>query len=408
MHAMSPIVPRRRNGRLTLLLSVAALLLLSAGARRASADACSDCKEPTLRDLMGVPGFTLHSLPPGWFSSPSTDYVETDAGECTYTPKGDPSTTIVSSKLVLRGHGEVWNCPESSSDDEISFEIAQGDSTTWTLSAEVGVQLKAIAIAVAGKVGVSTGGGRSITEVRSVKKSLHAGQGHRIEWEGYFEVATFSLTIVFDVTRRWSWWTKNQVTGYTVLRSGSIWMSCGTETVELSRNASIGYRIHLYDRSCLEPLAPPRDLGPFPLPTTPPAGDLPGSAPRNPPPSAAPPPPPPPPPFPPGAVPPTTPPSAPTGGAANPPAPPVAAPPTPGLTGEEEEEDDCDWPDEEPAELGATLDAATSVPSTTTGVNSVGAASAAAGPRPGTCPALEITCDGTVVAVLRDLPGTGA
>lgn len=357
-------VPRRRGRRLpTSVAAAAALLLLIAGARPASADACSDCKEPTLQDLMAVPGFTLQSLPPGWFGGGPTDFYEIDAGECTYALKGAPSMSIVSSKLVLRGSGEVWNCPESSSDDTISFQIEQEDSTSWTLHGEVSAQLKVLALSFAAKAGISTGGGRSITEVRSVTKSLHAAYGHRIEWEGYFEVATFSLTLAFDVTRRWSWWTKNHVTGYTVLRSGSIWMACGSETVELSRNASISYKLRLYDRSCLEPLAPPRDLGWFPPPpTTPPAGPLPGGS-AGQPPAPAPPPPPPPPSVPPPPAPPTTPPSTPVGGS-NPPAPPdEAPPPCPGQDDDGDvEEEVYEWDDPyAPAELGTSIDGLTRV-----------------------------------------------
>src|SRR5262245_30150349 len=128
MHALSLSLPRSEvpgdRGRRLPLGPLAALLLLLAGAGPVSADACSDCKDPTLEDLMALSDFTLHALSP---DGRRTDYYETDAGECAYRLKGEPAMSLVSSRLVLRGHGEVWNCPESSSDDVISFHTEESD-----------------------------------------------------------------------------------------------------------------------------------------------------------------------------------------------------------------------------------------------------------------------------------------
>jgi hypothetical protein len=262
----------------------ASLVLLAAGAGPVRADACSSCPEPTLQDLAALPGFTLHALPADVFGHRPTDYVETDAGECTYVPKNDPQVAITASRLVLRGVGEVWHCPHSSSDDQITYSIAAGDSTEWKVAGEVGATLKAVALEVAGKVSGGYASGRSTNEVKTVTKTLRAAMGHRIAWEGYFEIASLALTVEVDVTRRWSWWTKNARTFDVVLRSGSIWMSCGTERVPLARSASIRYAIHLLDRACgAPPGTPPDDLGWFPLPPpTTPSDDAPAPAPPDP------------------------------------------------------------------------------------------------------------------------------
>ncbi len=261
--------PRPRGGRLPAALALALLLLAGPG-RPADADACSDCPGPTLDDLRTQSGFGLEtrSLWGGLVSA--EDRVETNANGCSYAAAGDPRIDVGAAFSVLRGWGEVWNCPESKSSTEIGIEIAEGDSTSWHVEGEVSAEVNAVALKLAVKLGGGFGRGHVVTEVRSYRQTIEAQPGHRIPWEGYFLLAPLTLTIDLSVTRNWSWWTKNDLTGHEVHRSGTIDVPCGTQTVAVTRQASVGAYLHLSDRACgAAPGSPAVDLGPFP-PAAPP------------------------------------------------------------------------------------------------------------------------------------------
>lgn len=267
---------RRPRGRV-LALMLAGLLLGRASA--AQADACSDCPGPTLADLQAQPGFALEWRPSplGWPGS-SEDYAETNPNGCSFTALGDPHVVQGPAWAVLRGTGEVFNCPQAKSSSEISFTVEEGDSTQWSVQGEVGAELEALGLKLASKVGGGYGRGHAVREVRVHKQTLEAQPGHRVPWEGYFLLATLSLDLDVSVSRNWSWWTKNSATGAEVHRSGTIQMPCGSDHLRLERQASLSAFLHLYDGACGDPAGALTDLGLFPparVPLTPPAQDLP-------------------------------------------------------------------------------------------------------------------------------------
>lgn len=304
MNELLLLPARRRHGRrhapplrlvplrLVPLLLVPWLLVLAltTATRRASADACSSCPAPSGADFEAALGRPLGDLPTG-------AYMEILAAECAYDQTGGSAPVQGPAWIVLRGTGEVWNCPDSSSEDTVSIEVAESDNTSWTLTSEVSAKVAALAMEAAVKVGVGVGGGHSVTEIKRVTKTLTASLGHRIPWEGYFTVADFTLTLEFAVSRRWSWWVKSSASGDTVLTSGSLYSSCGRERATLKRRAAIGYKFQLGDGPCGPGLALPTDLGPWPAPippppppTTPDSGSLPAPQGATPPTPAGPPP----------------------------------------------------------------------------------------------------------------------
>lgn len=241
-----------------------ALALLLAGAGTASADACSSCPAPSEDDIRAAePGFEL-AWRSGFLGLRSRDYLETDAGECAYALAGPPQISIGKSWLVLRGSGSVWNCPWGRSDDEIAYEIDAGDSSGWSLDASLDASLKQKLLQLLLDVDFSMAESSSVREVRRVTKRLEAAYGHVLDWSGYFELADVVCDLDVNVTRRWSWWTKNSGTGATVHQQGVVWMECGNEAAQLTRRASIGYSIRVLDSSCDAPDAPPIDRGTFP------------------------------------------------------------------------------------------------------------------------------------------------
>jgi hypothetical protein len=239
-------------------------VLVGAGGRAASADACSSCPEPTEDDIRAAdPAYEL-AVRSGWLGLEARDYLTIDAGECAYALAGPPAISIGKSWLVLRGTGSVWNCPWGRSEDTISFEIESGDSSEWKLDASLEGTLATEILKLLLNVDYVAGKASTVREVRKVIKTLDAGYGHVLDWSGYFELADVICDMDVNVTRRWSWWTKNPVTGYQVHQHGSVWMDCGNEEAQATRRASIGYSIRIIDSSCDDPLAPPIDRGTFP------------------------------------------------------------------------------------------------------------------------------------------------
>lgn len=268
----------RRPVRRPLALLLAGLLLLGP-AGRAHADACSDCPGPTLADLRAQPGFALESRPsPLAWPGPADDYVETNPNGCSFTALSRPDVAQGPAWAVLRGTGEVFNCPEAKSASEISFTVEEGDSTQWSVQGEAGGELEAFGLKLAAKIGGGYGRGHAVREVRAHRQTLEAQPGHRVPWEGYFLLATLSLDLDVSVSRNWSWWTKNTATGAEVHRSGTLQMPCGSDHLRLERQASLSAFLHLYDGACGASGNALIDLGlfpPAPVPVTPPTQDLP-------------------------------------------------------------------------------------------------------------------------------------
>ena len=98
-------------------LGLLALVIL-AGPRAAAADACAECGPPTIQELAASPGFQLDTRSSG--SRTEKDFVLTDGAECDLDLTGISEVTILSAWLVLRGSGEVWNCPHSQSCDAMT------------------------------------------------------------------------------------------------------------------------------------------------------------------------------------------------------------------------------------------------------------------------------------------------
>lgn len=278
-------LPSALRRLLPALLAGAALL---PGAPPARADGCDDCRAPTLADLEAAPGFRVElRLLDGWPHLVLPDEVAVNGDECSYVARSAPALTTGPTWSVLRAAGEVLNCPWARTSDSVSFEVAEGDTTEWKVQGEVGATASLAAVQLAAKVGGGYGRGTSVTEVRTHTTTIEAQPGHRVPWEGYFEVAPLTLSIEFAVTRRWSWWTKHPNFGDTVLASGSVWIDCGTERVTLTRRAALRGWVKTGDRPCGEPdlgaVTPPAPPPPASEPTpalTPASGPAPVAPPR--------------------------------------------------------------------------------------------------------------------------------
>jgi hypothetical protein len=255
---------RRRGARLLLLL--AALPALLAGTPPAHAGGCDGCPGPTIRDLRSNPDFRLPQRS-DVFGNTYRDYYETDRGECFATASGTPEVKRLRSWLVLRGSGEIWNCPHSVSEDTITITTQQTDSTEWNWRMKVGAELGVPAAKMKVEVEQGLARGTAITEVTKVTKTMRPGYCRRIPWEGYFEVGEFEATGDFIFQQRWAWWTKNETTGPAVHAKGDVWVNCGTATLILDRKAPISGYFHLSQRGCDDPACVSiveRKLGWFP------------------------------------------------------------------------------------------------------------------------------------------------
>ncbi len=230
-----------------------AALLFCALAAPAHAGGCDDCGEPSLTDLEAQDGFELHQRPTGWvppLPMVLTDYVEVDAGECFSTQLNEPVVYKLNAYLALRGTGEVWDCPNSMSNDKIIAETRVEDSTGWELSGTVEVKLKSPAAEFKASITSSVSGSASIAEVTRVEKQINAGWCRRAPWKAYFEVATFEVKGDFSFKQRFAWWTKNTSTGDKVHAKGHVYKECGSATFVLQRRAPISSYIHLSYNRC--------------------------------------------------------------------------------------------------------------------------------------------------------------
>ena len=249
--------PPHRSRRFPMSMALLTALLGTLLGARASATAgdCSTCPRPSILDLFAA-GVSLQVRQGDFVGDAERDYVELDAGECTSAMVGNPVIVRDGSYLVLRGQGEVWDCPHSKSVDTVTITTSETDSSSWTISAKVGAKLKVLAAEVSAEISAGRTRGESITEVTSVSKQIIPGPLHRIQWMGYFEVSEYRATAEFAFTQRWAWWTKNRWTGATVHQKGDLYMHCGTSTVELTRKAPIAGYFELTQRGCGAGCAP--------------------------------------------------------------------------------------------------------------------------------------------------------
>ena len=242
--------PRRRLCRASLLLI--ACTLVAGLPPAAEAGGCDGCPGPTVLDLRADPSFRLPARP-GMYGIPVRDTYFLDRGACHASATGLPIVRRLRSWLVLRGAGEVWNCPHSKSEDTITITSQQSDSTEWTLKTKVGVELKAPAASLKAEVEAGKSEGVTITEVTQVSKTISPGYCRRITWTGWFEVGEFEATGEFVFRQRWAWWTKNATTGDKVHAKGDIWIECGTHTLVMDRKAPLSGHFELSQRGCDDP-----------------------------------------------------------------------------------------------------------------------------------------------------------
>ncbi|MFM8980287.1 MAG: hypothetical protein ACKOSS_07490 [Planctomycetia bacterium] len=254
-----------------LALLLLARLLLAAGLplRAAQADACATCAAPTEASLSGQPGYALYVREDRWGTRRS-DTLHVDGDACTYALGTTPVARLGKSWMVLRGTGTVCNCPWGATDASVSVSLGDGDSTDWKVEGEVQAEVALVALKASAGLKVGVTHGRSLHEVREVTQRIEAAPGHVLDWEGWFELAELTLDLELDVTRRYAWWTKNQLTGDEVHLRGEVLVGCGRERVTLRRQASIGVRFRLWDAPC-DGSAAPTDLGTFPRPRPAPA-----------------------------------------------------------------------------------------------------------------------------------------
>ena len=150
------------------LAALAVALLLTTQADPVAAD-CGDCPEPSIEQIMAHPDFPTEA----WKRRHVRNYhyLNTDAGECRVRLAGPIYLQKGTSWYVLRGQGEVWDCPHSSSQDTVTIEANQADSTGWNITASGGGELSAVVAAVKASITAGRTTGTTITEVTRVSKA---------------------------------------------------------------------------------------------------------------------------------------------------------------------------------------------------------------------------------------------
>jgi hypothetical protein len=163
---------------------------------------------------------------------------------------GSPDVTIKNAWLILRGTGEVWNCPHSSSCDTMVASAQQDDTTEWTQTGDVGGSLSLLGSGLSARLTEAVRKQVALRTTTQISKNLCAGECRRIRWWGYFMIADYTAEVTYQVTRRYAWWTKNPVTGHVVHRMGNVWVPCGTGLATFSMHAPIAGFFRLYQRAC--------------------------------------------------------------------------------------------------------------------------------------------------------------
>jgi hypothetical protein len=258
-----PRGPRARPARPWTPLLALLLLLLQAGAARA--EGCAECKAPTEQELAQDPAFALETRGSGLFRYKDRWFV--DGGECDVTITDTPEVERRAQWLVLRGSGEVWNCPHSRSADTMTASINEGDLTAWTLSGDVGASVSFLGASLSAKLSADVRQQVSVNVVTTISKQINAGDCRRIRWYAYFLVADLEATVDYTLKRRFAWWTKNKLTGDTVLRKGDYHKDCGGGRATFRMHAPLEGTFRLLETGCGDPeCAPiePHDLGFFP------------------------------------------------------------------------------------------------------------------------------------------------
>jgi hypothetical protein len=250
-----------------------ALLLawaVAAGAAAAGAEEfeCDGCGPPGMTDLQTDSRFALE------VRDGETDYVEFHGHECTFQILPPPRYHLDAEWWVLMGSGMVWDCPSSKSSDTIVVEFGKERSSDWESSSGGSAGLSVLGFSIGGALHEAVRSGFRVREVNRLEKTIEASWCHRIAWDAYFKVAKYRGEIDWKVTRRWSWWTKNDETGDTVHRYGQVSVTCASGTAAYGRIVPIDVMLHLTDHPCpdaaLCPQFTPTPLGFYPPPMPPP------------------------------------------------------------------------------------------------------------------------------------------
>ena len=255
---------------------------------RAAADGCEDCPEPTKADLEAA-GM---KMPPDQF--PCHSRYGIDGGECAVSIT-TPSTRKRSEWPVFAAQGEAWNCPEGKSDSTIKVTIAHSKNFEWKVSASLGAELSAVAIAkITALLSAGVGGGIGQAISGTIEQTISATLCHRLPWVAYFLVGDFVADFEITVKRRYAWWTNNTCTGWKTISKGNVWVVCDSGPGSASRWAPLGGFVSITDNACtagcagtvvygwrgwFPPVRPP--LGPF-NPGDPGAAGSPPEEPRDP------------------------------------------------------------------------------------------------------------------------------
>lgn len=242
--------------------TIVAVALLIVGSTEARGDACSECGPPTLEDLQKDPNFKLEVRSIG-----VQDKVYLHGGECRIQLLEAPSIQKRLSWLQLRGSGAVWNCPSSTGTDTMTATSAASDSREWSLSTSGGVSATFLGVGLTAEVIATVREASHVEEITTISKVMTAKYCRMIQWGGYFEVAEYTADLLFDIERRFAWWTKNPLSGSLVHRKGEIWLSCGAQVARLDMRAPITGYFELKQIACPEKeckAIPTMELGWYP------------------------------------------------------------------------------------------------------------------------------------------------
>ena len=242
---------RTRNRLPATLIAILALLLAG---DLAFGDDCANCERPTLEELeKEAEGFVLETRPAG-FGQVQKDHYLLDKGECVSAPDGPPEVRRLGGVLVLRGQGEVWNCPHSKSVDKITVQREKSDSTSWSFTAMVSLKLKSLAAEFKAQVEAGKTKGETIVEITSISKTITPSYCHRIQWKAFFDVSTYEAKGKISAKQRWAWWTKNRYGGVaTVFAKGDYWKVCKSGEFTMQRMAPISGYFQLSQKGCADP-----------------------------------------------------------------------------------------------------------------------------------------------------------
>jgi hypothetical protein len=208
-------------------------------ARPAGADLCSDCPEPTTKQIEAASGKTL-----GTYAK-----HQVTAGSCTSEMAGKPVRRERAKVLVWSAHGEAYNCPTGKSTATVSYEVGNDKRFTWSFTATGGLELSGVVAKVSAEVSKQEGGSTGSSQTGRVEHEIEAAFCHRNEYWALFFASDVAVEFEFAVQRAWDWvvWLVTQPSLHV---SGTVTTECGAGTVLATRLEPLFFSLGIRTRGC--------------------------------------------------------------------------------------------------------------------------------------------------------------